>query len=298
MSILYANNAKSTLATDITDVATELTLFAGTGSLFPSPTGGDYFKLTVVSSDGSLEIMHCTARTADTCTVVRAQEGTTAKAFSSGAVVANRFTAGSIASFNTYSMASNAEANTGTATNVIMNPANTKYFWDQRVTAFTASILDDADAAAVRATLGLVIGTDVQEYDSTTLKASAIGSTVQAYDADTAKTDVQQAWSKPQRPTVTSVNIASAFDASAYAAIKHTLATNTTVAAPSNTPTEGDELYMHIKGASTYTLSLNATYKARADLALPGAPAAGKVLSVCFRYDGAAWQMIGYRVDA
>jgi len=142
------------------------------------------------------------------------------------------------------------------------------------------------------------IGVTVQGYDSTTLKSSAIGVTVQGYDADTAKLDLQQAWSKPQRPTPSSVDISSAFDASAYAAIKHTLSTNTTVAAPSNTPTEGDELYMHITGHASDTLSWNTTYKASASTSLPSAPAAGKVLSVCFRYDGTNWQLIGRRVDA
>ena len=34
------------------------------------------------------------------------------------------------------------------------------------------------------------------------VKASDIGSSIQAYDADTAKTDTQQAWTKPQRPSL------------------------------------------------------------------------------------------------
>jgi len=125
-----------------------------------------------------------------------------------------------------------------------------------------------------------------------------IGSTVQAYDADTAKLDVAQEWTKPQRPKPVAVNITSAFDASANAAVKRTLAGNETVAAPSNTPVEGDELYFYVTGASTYTLSWDATYKAKSGGTLPSAPAAGKVLSVAFRYDGTNWQHIGDRTDA
>ena len=45
------------------------------------------------------------------------------------------------------------------------------------------ALLDDADAAAQRATLGLELGVDVQPYDATILTDSDIGATVQGYDA-------------------------------------------------------------------------------------------------------------------
>lgn len=87
MSIyLFANNAKSTLAASINTTATSVTLQAGTGALFPNPTGGDFFALVLTdAATGSVfEIMKCTARAGDVCTVARAQEGTIALNWTTG----------------------------------------------------------------------------------------------------------------------------------------------------------------------------------------------------------------------
>lgn len=60
------------------------------------------------------------------------------------------------------------------------------------------ALLDDADAAAQRVTLGLELGVDVQPYDATILADSDIGVTVQGYDVDIAKTDTAQTFTAEQ----------------------------------------------------------------------------------------------------
>jgi len=92
---LYANNAKTTLAAPITATQTTITVAPGTGSLFPSPTTGQQFKVTLVSaaSSSTYEICNCTARSGDTLTVVRAQEGTTGTPFLLSDIVGNYDTA-------------------------------------------------------------------------------------------------------------------------------------------------------------------------------------------------------------
>ena len=98
MTQLFANNASSTLAFDITNSDTSLVLAEGTGALFPNPIGGDYFLLTLTqaSTESSWEIVKVTARSTDTLTIERAQEGTTAAVWLSGDKGEARLTAGSM----------------------------------------------------------------------------------------------------------------------------------------------------------------------------------------------------------
>ncbi len=78
---LFANFIETTLAADITDVATSLTLTSDSG--FPTISGGsgDWFMMVLVDSTNAPEIVKCTARTGTTCTITRAQEGTSARAW-------------------------------------------------------------------------------------------------------------------------------------------------------------------------------------------------------------------------
>lgn len=99
LTLLAANNAQTVLAAGISASATSLTVNSGTGSLFPAPSAGvSFFKLTLIdAATGQLtEIMHVTARTGDTMTIERGQEGTTARAWSANDIAANMMTAGTL----------------------------------------------------------------------------------------------------------------------------------------------------------------------------------------------------------
>jgi hypothetical protein len=78
------NNAVTTLAGAITNVATSFNVASGGGGKFPS---SGYFYVTLLDSANVPEIVKCTTRAVDTFTIVRAQDGTSARAFLSGAVV-------------------------------------------------------------------------------------------------------------------------------------------------------------------------------------------------------------------
>ena len=81
--VLFTNNATTTLAAHLSSTATNMTLASGTGSLFPSINSGsgDYFYVTIINSNGQYEIVKVTARSSDVCTIVRAQDGTSATTF-------------------------------------------------------------------------------------------------------------------------------------------------------------------------------------------------------------------------
>ena len=104
---LFANNVGSTLASAISSSATSMTVVTGAGALFPSPTSSQYFVLTLISSgDNSIrEIVHVTNVSTDTFTIVRAQEGTSALAWSAGDLCQMLITAGIMELFQSYATA-------------------------------------------------------------------------------------------------------------------------------------------------------------------------------------------------
>ena len=83
MGVKVTNNAFSTLAGTLETGDGSFSVQTGHGARFPtaSVASGDYFYVTLIKTDGTLEIVKVTNRTTDTFTITRAQDDTTAKAF-------------------------------------------------------------------------------------------------------------------------------------------------------------------------------------------------------------------------
>jgi len=115
----FANNAASVLASGISSSSTTLSVTAGSGALFPVLTGSKYFYCTLANSVGAIEIIKVTARSSDTFTVVRGQDGTTAVAWNAGDKVELRIVAAVL-----NNLAKLDEANTFTGANAYGTPAS------------------------------------------------------------------------------------------------------------------------------------------------------------------------------
>lgn len=100
LKLLAANNATALLAASISNTATSLTV--SDASKFPVVTSGtNFFKLTMIdaATGANTEIMHVTATSGSTFTVVRGREGTAARAWAVSDLVYNMMTAGTLESF-------------------------------------------------------------------------------------------------------------------------------------------------------------------------------------------------------
>lgn len=93
MGVKVKNNAYGVLLLSITAGDTSITLQTGEGANFPSLASGEYFYATLIDVSQNLEIVKVTARTGDVLTVVRGQEGTTARVYVVGDRIEQRITA-------------------------------------------------------------------------------------------------------------------------------------------------------------------------------------------------------------
>lgn len=109
IKIKFSNNASARLEVPVDNKSTTITIPQNKMGLFPAITSGEYFMLTLIDGNGNYEIVKCTYKSPTAFTVVRAQEGTTAKNFPVNSLVEHRLTAGSIAQLFTQVVASTTE---------------------------------------------------------------------------------------------------------------------------------------------------------------------------------------------
>lgn len=119
----FSNNANTTIGSAVSSTATTITVATGTGVLFPTLTGSQYYSATIFSAGSTTglpnEIVYVTAHSGDTMTVLRGQEGTTAQNWNVGDIFSNFLTAGFlknlIGSSDLQSQFGNSSGDSGTA---------------------------------------------------------------------------------------------------------------------------------------------------------------------------------------
>lgn len=247
MGIKFANNASSTLATGISSGATSITVATGDGALFPAAGGSDWFYCTlIIAATNTREIVKVTSRSGDVFTVTRAQEGTTATAFSTGDLVRLQLTAAALNEFV------NASANnTFSGTNTFS--AATTFAADVALDAGVKLVFEGATADAYELTL--------QAEDPT----ADVTVTVPATTGALASLAKEQAWTAQQTPMSGTLTDGATIDWSGDTAgqsVKVTLAGNRTMNAPTNINEFAAYVIRVIQDATgSRTLAWNSAFK-------------------------------------
>jgi hypothetical protein len=178
MPIKFTNNATTTLASSITSSATSIPLAVGTGALFPAVTtaSGNFFYATLVDSSNNIEIVKVTNRATDTLTVVRGQDGTTAKAYIGGDKLELRPTAGALADLGTGMNITDLPAGTTVGGVAIVTPAATQTLTNKTLTSptITTPSVSSPNLTGTPTTPTASAGTNNTQIASTAFVAAAI----------------------------------------------------------------------------------------------------------------------------
>ncbi|HFK4477374.1 TPA: tail fiber protein [Citrobacter sedlakii] len=180
MIIGFGNNVVSSLAADITASQTTIQVMPGAGEMFAKLLTSDfvntsnplkvYAKITLTDAKETVfEICHLTAVNGDMLTVVRGQEGTTAKGWSLNDVIANFATRGSENQFVQIEHLQSGHYTSGVAggtANALTLALPANYFvngstdWELRSPIVVYPVQNNTGAATLQLTLGgRVLGT-------------------------------------------------------------------------------------------------------------------------------------------
>jgi hypothetical protein len=208
-TIKFTNFALSQTATALSSSDTSILVEAGHGARYPALTGSDFFYVTLENAALVREIVKVTARLADTLTVVRGQDGTTAVAWDAGTPVALRLNAAALE----YAMetsrlnAVSAAASAATATTQAANAATSATTATTKAGEASTSATDAATSAATATTKAGEASTS-----ATDAATSAATATTQASNASTSATNAAES----AEAAAESAEAAALFDPSSY----------------------------------------------------------------------------------
>ena len=154
MAQLFTNNAISEVFSPLTIGGTTLTIVPGDETKFPTISGGsgDFFLLTI-EVGSTREIVKVNSTSANNFGILRAQEGTSAAAWSASATVALRVTAGQLQALFPVDLADDDQA-TGTLPVKLGGTGQTGYSVGDLIIATAAQVLS---VLSIGATNSLVV---------------------------------------------------------------------------------------------------------------------------------------------
>lgn len=152
---------------------TTMVIEASKASRFPEPGVGEAFAIILWDGQEPQEIVYCTENDlSGSLTIVRAQEGTSARAWMAGSQVRHALTAESIDyiiqnGFISGNMADQAEAEAGVEPLKLMSPERTAQFFEARTTTISRDLLLLETIEEIRGALGFATftasGTGLQD---------------------------------------------------------------------------------------------------------------------------------------
>ena len=224
MAVKFSNNAATVLAANASSSTTSLTV--SDGSVFPTLSGSDYTYVTLEDLSENREVVKVTAISGNTLTVVRGQDGTSARAFSTADKCELRITAALLNDLNTEADTESVSIDGDTMTGGLTVPSlsvtgntTTSGTIDGRDVSVDGAKLDGIEAGATADQTNAEIRAAVEAATDSNVFTDADHSKLNAIEASADVTDATNvtAAGALMDSEVTNLADVKAFDSSDYA---------------------------------------------------------------------------------